>query len=160
MRRLDLGLRLAQLFAQLVERRLVLLERVEAGARLQRLRRQALERLLVLLQLAVGRGQPDGFLLGLRDRVGQRLDAGVDRLELLGPGAGLVQPLGHLVEPRVRLAGLFLDFLERLARRDASLALCSCTCVSMVLSAARSSLEAAISVCSSSDCSFGRRSST
>ena len=52
-RRLDLGLRLAQLLAELVERRLVLLERVEAGARLQRLRRQALERLLVLLQLAV-----------------------------------------------------------------------------------------------------------
>ena len=67
-RRLDLGLRLAQLLAELVERGLVLLQRLEAGARLQRLRRQALERLLVLLQLAVGRGEPRRLLLGLCDR--------------------------------------------------------------------------------------------
>ena len=86
------GLRLAQLLAQLVERRLVLLERLEAGARLQRLRREALERLLVLLQLAVGRGQPRRVLLGLRDGIGQRLDARVDRLELRRALRRLLQP--------------------------------------------------------------------
>jgi hypothetical protein len=35
---------------------------------------------------------------------------------------------------------------------EASFALCSCTCVSIVLRAARSSFEAAMSVCSSSAC--------
>ena len=116
-RRLDLGLRLAEMLAEIVERRLVFLERVEAGACLERLRRQALERLLVLLQLAVRRGEPGGLLLGVTDGIGERLDAGVDRLELGGALRGLLQPVGDLVEARVRLTRLLLDFLQRLAGR-------------------------------------------
>src|SRR5262249_61241592 len=64
-RRLDLRLRLPEVLAEIVERRLVLLERVEARARLERLRRQALERLFALLHIAVRRGELRRFLLGV-----------------------------------------------------------------------------------------------
>ena len=81
-RLLDLAFGGAQLAAQLVEDRAVLLEGVEGGLRLQRLRRELLHRLAVFLQLAVRADRLLRGLLGLPGGVLQRLNALVDLFEL------------------------------------------------------------------------------
>ena len=111
----DLGLRLAQLLAELVERRLVLLERVEAGARLQRLRRQALQRLLCFWSSpsgAVSRTVSCSACATASARVLMRASIASSSL---ARASALVEPVGHLVEPGVGLPGLLLHFLQRLA---------------------------------------------
>ena len=71
----------------------------------------------MFLELAVRRGQSCRLLLGLRDGFGERSNPHVDDFQLLRAPIGSVQPLGDLVEARVRLGGLLFDFEQRLAGR-------------------------------------------
>jgi hypothetical protein len=66
----------------------------------------------VLLELAVGRRQLHGFLLGLDDLVRQLPDPRVDGLELARPHVDLGQARGDFVDSLVRLRRGGLHLLE------------------------------------------------
>ena len=114
-RLLDVVLRLAQLAAQLFERRALFLERVEARLRLQRLRRELLHGFAVLLQLPV---LPDRLLrrlLRLAGGILQHADALVDLVEVARPIVERAEPLGDVVETRRDAGRLVADLLQRFA---------------------------------------------
>ena len=147
------GLCLLHMAAEFVERRLILLEAGKAVARLQRFRRQVLDGLSVFLELAVRSGEARGFLLGLvTESARDLMRASIASSSLTRAAAWLSRPVTSSSFVCAWPALSSTSCSDLLAVE--SLALCSCTCVSIVLSAARSSLEAAIRACSSSDCSF------
>ncbi len=116
-RRLDFFLSGAQLTAQVLERRALLLQCVENRLGLERLRRQVLNGLTVLVQLAV---RPDGFLRGqlrLLGRVLQILNALVDLLQLVRPAVERGQAFADVLQPVGHRRGAFGDLFELLAER-------------------------------------------
>jgi hypothetical protein len=113
-RRLDLGLRLAQLVAELLERGALLLDRIDAGLRLERLRRELLHLASMRLEVAVGTHQLLGRLLRRGRRVDERVDAFLDLVERVGAQLDAVQALGNLIELLGGRRGLLLDLLQRL----------------------------------------------
>ena len=116
-RLLDLGLRRAELRAQLLERRPLFFQRFDRRLCLERLGRELLDGLAMLLQLAVWPDGPLRNLFGLGRGFLQRLNPLVELLDLLGPIVERAEPAADFVEPghdRRRLVG---DLLERLGER-------------------------------------------
>ena len=112
---LHFGLTLAQLRAELLERSLLLLERVDAGLRLECLGRQLLHLPPVLLKVPFRLHQLFGSLLRARRRVDQRLHALIHLAERLGLLLHRFHALGHGVELAGGGRGLLLDLFQRLA---------------------------------------------
>jgi hypothetical protein len=116
-RRLCFGLRVAQLTAQLLQRRIFFAQRIEAGLRLQRLRGQLLHRFTMLAEVAVWTDGLQRRVFDPLEHLVQRLDPSVERIEQLRLGVDSRQTLGDFVETRRHARRLLVDLFDGLAER-------------------------------------------
>ncbi len=101
--------------ANLLDRRVLALERLEALAGRCRLRGERVDRLAVLLQPAIGPHQGGGLLLCSGHHVDECADSALDRFQLGRTRLRGLQTVRNLIDPLVGIRHQLLDVLQRLA---------------------------------------------